>query len=276
MKILLNIFIFCFIVTACGDSIEDIEVFYANGKLKSKGRMNEGLEHGSWIRYYKDGVQESSGEFYLGTQIGDWTWWHKNGKLKEESHFDFGEVNGISIRYFENGKIRVEEKWRDDLRIGLSKAYHKNGNLNYIGKYSQGIKDSVWVLFYENGQVEDSVKYIWGREEGIGIKYFKNGSRKEFGQWRKGYKYGVWRYFHGNGKEYLKGEFSEFGWRDGEWHKYDSLGITDSVIVFKHGFIDTSYEVLNDTFDIDSVDIEKLDFKNYNTDLQEDGSFSKN
>ena len=117
-------------MTSCGDSLEDIEVFYANGKLKSKGRMNEGLEHGSWIRYYKDRVQESSGEFYLGNadvEVG-----HAHGmpfymstsqfEYWEHTHLTLDAIKGTGgqfslerptgLRFIIRSRIYSDEEWK--------------------------------------------------------------------------------------------------------------------------------------------------------------------
>lgn len=253
LKYLLLVFVLVFSASSCDDGMEEVEVTYSSGKIKAKGKMYNGIEHGAWVRYYENGQKESEGVFDMGAQDGVWKWWYASGQLREKSTFIINDATGKSVRYYEDGSVRAEDFWKEDIKIGTAKAFHPNGKVNYIGKFLDGLKDSTWILHYDNGQVEDSVRYDWGNEVGLGVKYYRNGNRMEFGQWRSGFKYGIWRYYYEDGSNKLQGEFSDRGWRDGKWIYYDSLAVSDSIVVYSQGYIDTVYKVTRDTLDFDSV-----------------------
>ena len=68
-----------------------------------------------------------------------------------------------------------------------------------------------------------------------------------------------------------KGEFNEYGYRDGEWLIRDSLGRNDSIFIYNYGYIDTVYAPDLDTFDIDTIDIKPFELKGDEGDnLEED------
>ena len=105
----------------------------------------------------------------------------------------------------------------------------------------------------------------------MGVTYYKNGKKKAYGQWDVGYKFGIWRYFNENGVLIQKGEFNEYGYRDGEWLIRDSLGRNDSIFIYNYGYIDTVYAPDLDTFDIDTIDIKPFELKGDEGDnLEED------
>ena len=109
--------------------------------------------------------------------------------------------------------------------------------------------------------IEDSVRFVYGDEQGLGVSYFKNGNKKEYGQWKNGLKYGVWRYFSNEGKLNKKGEFNQFGYREGIWVLKDSLNKFDSIIKYTSGYIDTCYSIPTDTLNLDSLNIQPFELK---------------
>ncbi len=61
--------------------------FYANGILKSKGKMRQGKMHGYWEWFRKDGTKLRSGSFINGEQSGLWITYDQNGKPYKKSNF---------------------------------------------------------------------------------------------------------------------------------------------------------------------------------------------
>ena len=61
--------------------------FYANGFLKSKGKMKQGKMNGYWEWFRKDGTKLRSGSFNAGLQSGLWTTYDQSGKPYKKTNF---------------------------------------------------------------------------------------------------------------------------------------------------------------------------------------------
>jgi antitoxin component YwqK of YwqJK toxin-antitoxin module len=60
---------------------------YDNGLPRFKGEYLDGLMHGYWEFYRKDGSLMRSGEFDLEVQVGIWKTFDREGKLVKETNF---------------------------------------------------------------------------------------------------------------------------------------------------------------------------------------------
>jgi antitoxin component YwqK of YwqJK toxin-antitoxin module len=60
---------------------------YDNGLPRFKGEYLDGLMHGYWEFYRKDGSLMRSGEFDLEVQVGIWKTFDREGKLVKETKF---------------------------------------------------------------------------------------------------------------------------------------------------------------------------------------------
>lgn len=53
--------------------------YYDNGWLKQRGKYRDGLMHGRWEWFRRDGSPMRSGEFLLGDKTGEWTTFTRDG-----------------------------------------------------------------------------------------------------------------------------------------------------------------------------------------------------
>ncbi len=60
---------------------------YDNGLPRFKGEYLDGLMHGYWEFYRKDGSLMRSGTFDRETQVGTWKTFDREGKLVKETNF---------------------------------------------------------------------------------------------------------------------------------------------------------------------------------------------
>ena len=61
--------------------------FYDNGFLQSKGAMRDGVMHGDWSWYRKDGSLMRTGRFEHGAQVGTWRTFDRDEVLVKETTF---------------------------------------------------------------------------------------------------------------------------------------------------------------------------------------------
>ena len=178
--------------------------------------------------------------------------------------------------YYETGEIKAEGVMYKGYEHGPWVRYYKNGKKESEGSFYFGTQVSDWYWYYDNGQIEDSVYFDRGDEQGLGVSYYKNGSKKAYGQWNLGYKFGIWRYFNKDGVLMMKGEFNEYGYRDGKWLIKDSLGLNDSIFIYSYGFVDTAYALELDTINLDSIDVQPFELKGNDIQDTEEIPYSEN
>ena len=59
-----------------------------DGTLWAKGELNDGIMHGYWEWYRKDGSKMRSGYFDNGRQVGKWATYDKNGAIVKVTNMD--------------------------------------------------------------------------------------------------------------------------------------------------------------------------------------------
>ena len=130
---------------------------YDNGNLQEEVELENGLKHG----FYKN--------------------YHKNGNLSEEgSYKDDKFEDGVVKFYYESGELSKEVGFKN-LHCeyhGVVNFYYKNGQLKSEGTAKDHKLCGTMKLYYENGQLEQ--EYIYG-EEGLESKkcWDENGNKKD-------------------------------------------------------------------------------------------------
>ncbi len=64
-----------------------VRQFYDNGFLQSKGAMRDGVMHGDWTWYRKDGSLMRTGRLKHGAQVGTWRTFDRDEVLVKETTF---------------------------------------------------------------------------------------------------------------------------------------------------------------------------------------------
>jgi antitoxin component YwqK of YwqJK toxin-antitoxin module len=57
------------------------KIYHSDGSLWGKGYLEDGVEEGFWVWYWKDGTKFGSGTFLHGKKTGKWTRYDKKGKI---------------------------------------------------------------------------------------------------------------------------------------------------------------------------------------------------
>ena len=61
--------------------LEERSEYFKDGTLRARGQMLNGLLHGYWEWFRKDGGRMRSGHFERGVQVGTWTTYDRGGKV---------------------------------------------------------------------------------------------------------------------------------------------------------------------------------------------------
>jgi len=62
-------------------------IYYGSGAVQAKGSMLDGVPHGAWEWFRKDGTLMRTGQFDRGTQFGIWRTFERSGHLVKETRF---------------------------------------------------------------------------------------------------------------------------------------------------------------------------------------------
>jgi hypothetical protein len=78
---------------ACEDSSGAETIFYADGKIKAKGKCVAGKKSGMWISYFENGNVLSKGIIKNGFPLGEWVFYYSNGNKKAEGELFRDNLN---------------------------------------------------------------------------------------------------------------------------------------------------------------------------------------
>lgn len=87
----------------------EFKTYFKNGKIEMIGQIEENLNQGEWKYFYKSGQLESEGNFSNDLPDGEWKWFYEDGNIKEQGTFVKGNREGRWILYDPEGK-KTDEK----------------------------------------------------------------------------------------------------------------------------------------------------------------------
>src|SRR5262245_22096870 len=102
---------------------------YADGELKSRSAVCNGLLHGLSQGWHTNGQQQVEEHFVAGTSHGLRTKWHANGQKLSEVNIVNGKLQGTFRSWHENGEPSEEVEFKDGQPNGVSKSYFASGFL---------------------------------------------------------------------------------------------------------------------------------------------------
>ena len=105
-------------------------VNYANGSVRSRIPLENGIRQGMGYSYYPDG-----------------------SKRAERSYIN-GKVSGVFRAWYKDGTLRGESEMKDGVRHGFYREYHQSGNKKEYVEYAQG--EVIYMKLYHD---DSSVLY---------------------------------------------------------------------------------------------------------------------
>lgn len=171
--------------------------FYPNGKLKSKGKYENGKKEGKWIYFFNNGKTEQKGSFKNGRPSGLWTWYYENGNIRRAGKFNKGKEQDFFYELTEEGDTLSQGSYIYGLKSGNWK-YNVNDLLE-IGKYVSGKKDGLWKQYYPDGKIKFEGSYFEGYPDGKHKFYYPNGRLRLIKFYAAGNKTGKWKKYDKEG-----------------------------------------------------------------------------
>lgn len=73
-----------------GKAVVSETIRYASGGVQAQGTLLDGIVHGAWEWFRKDGTLMRTGNFEHGRQAGIWRTYARSGRLVKETDFSKG------------------------------------------------------------------------------------------------------------------------------------------------------------------------------------------
>lgn len=147
--------------------------------------------NGPYKEYYKEGQLFSEGEYKLGEQIGDWTFYHPNGQLAKKISYTDGRPDGPIEIYNEEGKLISERTYKLGKREGKWVTYSKEtGEPLTEQTFQGGLPDGTWKFWYSNGQLRQQQVFKLGKREGLVTEWSTTGEKRGEAEFANGVREG--------------------------------------------------------------------------------------
>jgi uncharacterized protein len=197
------------------------EFFYENGNRKMTGSMEKNQRNGFWKYFYESGKVSSAGNLKNGIREGEWKYFYENEEIKSEGNYTKGKKNSTWSYYFEDGTPKATADYIDDK--GFYREYNRKSKKVMEGWIVNGQSDSTWTYFYESGQIKASGLEKNGVRRGLWKLFHENGKLAAEGNYKNGIEEGSWTYFYENGIKSAKGKQLN-GQKEGNWKLYYPTG----------------------------------------------------
>lgn len=264
------------------DTIQLVQKYYFNGKIKIKVPFLLGKKHGYAFEFDTNGLEQTWWKYDLGRaekltinrkdQLGRKTGkWMKFDReiLIDECTYSRGLKNGVERIYnrkgnllevnkYSNGKLLkdVKELQKIDLKreLGSNGLVAKSGGYNEKGKphgvhreYDEkgGVKSS---KIYNNGVITgEGIVQKNGKKDGKWILYYDSGKILGVGEFKNGKKIGYWKFYFENGLVESEGNYTQNGKQDGIWKEYFSHGGLSEEVNYYEGLYDGKFTAYDDS-----------------------------
>jgi len=215
------------------------EFYPADSLLKREMRFKNGIYHGYYKEYDRDGkltlallyidgiIQENPEEL---TALELRKTYYEDGTVKTEETYNYlGEKEGTSKSFGKKGEILEAKIYSKGALLAKGKLNKKGERIDYWefyytsekirakGDYKEGLKIGKWIYYHENGRVEQKGKYVKGEKaHGDWIWYYSTGDIWREEAFWKGKEDGLATEYSDTGSVVSKGEYID-GKKDGEW-----------------------------------------------------------
>lgn len=194
---------------------------YDNGKIRTEMNFIEGEKHGEMKRFYRDGANNYSIVYNLGTKVSIKYYSDEGNYVTGVKNFLNGKIHGKWYSYSESGKLQLIRFFEYDRLIGYS--YHdkndkelamipiKNETAKIISYFNNGKKAreleyrygelvNQYSQYYYSGKLFKNNRFTSDNYEGESLTYYTDGVVKSRKMYQNGDFAGLQQYYYANGK----------------------------------------------------------------------------
>ena len=103
--------------------------------LYSVDHTMNGVSHGVWRKFYKDGSIQHQRRAENGKSVGIWQNWYENGNLHIKNSYKNGEKHGLRLAWYEDGTPRYIHRYKNGKQHGLRSTWYEDGTPRYEHQY---------------------------------------------------------------------------------------------------------------------------------------------
>jgi len=140
----IGLIIVVFLLVSCDKNVEIGRT--ANGKIKYRAELKDGVRNGIFTEYYLDGSIESTATWRDGEMNGEIRYFYEDGSLQAKAIWKNGHRVDLYEYYYPNGEIQER------------RYYNSVGNMIYLRKNNQTGKTEFETLTPEIEAISDTVK----------------------------------------------------------------------------------------------------------------------
>lgn len=213
-----------------------VEYYYPNGRVSSRGVLENEKPNGYWYSYFPDGVKKSEGNRMNYELEGLWIFYDEDGDTLEKINYHRGLKNGFhsSFRYnrlpngtkkggliskelyykgkrqnksyyYKNGKLYEEFNYKDNKKNGLGKEFNEQGRIIAVYEYRNDVLISKKIVNQLDNQ---------NNKQGIWVSYWPNDRLKTEAEYLNNQLHGFYKEFDVRGQliknlRYFHGELRE-------------------------------------------------------------------
>lgn len=153
--------------------------YYPNGLIHTKRNYLQGLEHGRFEAFDRDGNLTSQIHYKYGKLDGEFTAYHDNGKIREHGYYQSGELTDTLKIWYENGVKESLIAYGGGRLNGIYRHWLKDGTMDMEGRFRNGRKQGEYRTWHENGQLSFEAYFEDNFISGPAYEWYSNGMMKK-------------------------------------------------------------------------------------------------
>lgn len=133
---------------------------YPDRSKASSVEYQKGKKHGTYRRWFENGIKSFESEYIDGKQAGKTISWWRNGNKRSESNFKAGILDGVQEEWYKSGAKFKKMNIVNGQEEGMQQSWRENGKLynNYEAKNGRifGLKRAALCYQLEDEEVQYS------------------------------------------------------------------------------------------------------------------------
>ncbi len=178
-----------------------------DGRITGKTEFQQGLRHGTSIRWFATGEKKLEARFQKGRLNGAWTEFYKKGNKKFEAHFAGGKPHGTLTNWNQTGQPLFQRQAKEDQPHGKWIKWFPNGNKKEQGEWKEGKPHGTWLEWYAGGTLKEHIVFDNGTRHGEWSRYYPGGGKRLAAAWHHGEPQGQWNAWKKDGSTGTLWEF---------------------------------------------------------------------
>jgi antitoxin component YwqK of YwqJK toxin-antitoxin module len=215
-------------------------LFYRNGHIYQKGRIENGMKKDTTFLYDTTG-EPTRFDVHLGDSVvkryfyhdGPFVNYYHTMKISQTGIVENHAKKGKWIGYYENGNKEYTEELIN--MSGWKATFYENGQMADSAFFiAHNIQHGQAKFWYESGQLKGISNWTFQKQDGDYTTYFRNGQLWQHATWKNGLRVGKHESWFSNGNKHFK-LFYQNGLKEGLDSNWYENGKLNYIVNYKGG-----------------------------------------